>query len=179
MSLDFPRNQGHIGAGREYELPGQQWTGERLEWQVGKLNADTRRTQKSGMRLRVHVAARYGKQHSRIRGLVQMRRPLTILAFTHFNQLHTGTMSYKSYTQPVVDSNKIFKDDIFEGKVLFCTGGGSGICRGMTEAVVRIYRFILGSSCAISTIQTFHRCATVPMRLLLDGSKPSYFVRLC
>ncbi|EIM91811.1 NAD-P-binding protein [Stereum hirsutum FP-91666 SS1] len=46
-------------------------------------------------------------------------------------------MSYKSYTQPVVDSNKIFRDDIFEGKVLFCTGGGSGICRGMTEAVMR------------------------------------------
>ena len=26
--------------------------------------------------------------------------------------------------------------DIFKGKVLFCTGGGSGICKGMTYAVV-------------------------------------------
>ncbi|CAA7263671.1 unnamed protein product [Cyclocybe aegerita] len=38
---------------------------------------------------------------------------------------------------PIVDSTAIFKDDIFKGKVLFCTGGGSGICRGMTEAMMR------------------------------------------
>jgi 2,4-dienoyl-CoA reductase [(3E)-enoyl-CoA-producing], peroxisomal len=37
---------------------------------------------------------------------------------------------------PVVDSTAVFKDNIFENKVLFCTGGGSGICRVMTEAVV-------------------------------------------
>ncbi|KAK2462650.1 hypothetical protein APHAL10511_005383 [Amanita phalloides] len=37
---------------------------------------------------------------------------------------------------PVVDSKDVFKDDIFKGKVLFCTGGGSGICKGMTEAVM-------------------------------------------
>jgi hypothetical protein len=37
---------------------------------------------------------------------------------------------------PVVDSTAVFKDDIFRNKVLFCTGGGSGICRVMTEAVV-------------------------------------------
>ncbi|KAI8149968.1 NAD-P-binding protein [Fennellomyces sp. T-0311] len=36
-----------------------------------------------------------------------------------------------------VDTTKIFKDDIFKGKVLLCSGGGSGICRGMTEAMVR------------------------------------------
>lgn len=41
-----------------------------------------------------------------------------------------------SYKQPVVDSTSVFKPDIFNGKVLFCTGGGSGICRAMTEAVV-------------------------------------------
>jgi hypothetical protein len=37
---------------------------------------------------------------------------------------------------PVVDSTAVFKDDIFKNKVLLCTGGGSGICRAMTEAVV-------------------------------------------
>ncbi|KAJ7143785.1 2,4-dienoyl-CoA reductase [Mycena epipterygia] len=38
---------------------------------------------------------------------------------------------------PYVLSTSVFKDDIFKGKVLFCTGGGSGICRGMTEAMMR------------------------------------------
>jgi 2,4-dienoyl-CoA reductase [(3E)-enoyl-CoA-producing], peroxisomal len=37
---------------------------------------------------------------------------------------------------PVVDSTAVFKDDIFKNKVLLCTGGGSGICRVMTEAMV-------------------------------------------
>ncbi|KAG6849183.1 hypothetical protein H0H93_010640 [Arthromyces matolae] len=36
-----------------------------------------------------------------------------------------------------VPSTSVFKDDIFKGKVLFCTGGGSGICKGMTEALMR------------------------------------------
>lgn len=45
-------------------------------------------------------------------------------------------MAPKPYVAPVVDSTVVFKDDIFKGKVLFCTGGGSGICRGMTETVV-------------------------------------------
>ncbi|KAI9255125.1 hypothetical protein BDA99DRAFT_517939 [Phascolomyces articulosus] len=35
-----------------------------------------------------------------------------------------------------VDTTQIFKTDIFKGKVLLCSGGGSGICRGMTEAMV-------------------------------------------
>jgi len=38
---------------------------------------------------------------------------------------------------PVVDSTAVFKRDIFKNKVIFCTGGGSGICRVMTEAIVR------------------------------------------
>ncbi|EPS95702.1 NAD-binding protein [Fomitopsis schrenkii] len=46
-------------------------------------------------------------------------------------------MTSPAYVAPVVDSSAIFKDDIFKGKVLFCTGGGSGICKGMTEAVMR------------------------------------------
>lgn len=58
-------------------------------------------------------------------------------------------MTSKAYAQPITDSQKVFKDNIFEGKVLFCTGGGSGICRGMTEAVVRTHRFILGVCCTI------------------------------
>ncbi|KAM5542136.1 hypothetical protein V8D89_004219 [Ganoderma adspersum] len=38
---------------------------------------------------------------------------------------------------PTVDSTAVFKDDIFKGKVLFCTGGGSGICKAMTQAVMK------------------------------------------
>ncbi|ESK89625.1 hypothetical protein Moror_8639 [Moniliophthora roreri MCA 2997] len=45
-------------------------------------------------------------------------------------------MSPKAHVSPIVDSRSVFKDDIFRGKVVFCTGGGSGICRGMTEAVM-------------------------------------------
>ncbi|KAI9452131.1 2,4-dienoyl-CoA reductase [Lactarius psammicola] len=41
------------------------------------------------------------------------------------------------HVHPVVDSTAVFKKDIFKNKVLFCTGGGSGICRVMTEAVMR------------------------------------------
>ena len=35
-----------------------------------------------------------------------------------------------------VSSESTFKPDIFKGKVLFCTGGGSGICKEMTYAMV-------------------------------------------
>ncbi|KAJ6629399.1 2,4-dienoyl-CoA reductase [Mycena sp. CBHHK59/15] len=38
---------------------------------------------------------------------------------------------------PYARSDSVFKPDLFKGKVLFCTGGGSGICRGMTEAMMR------------------------------------------
>ncbi|PCH32975.1 NAD(P)-binding protein [Wolfiporia cocos MD-104 SS10] len=41
-----------------------------------------------------------------------------------------------AYVSPIADSATIFKDGLFNGKVLFCTGGGSGICKGMTEAVM-------------------------------------------
>lgn len=55
-------------------------------------------------------------------------------------------MAPSAYVAPVIDSTLVFRDDIFKGKVLFCTGGGSGICRAMTEAVVRntsvVFRFI-------------------------------------
>lgn len=37
---------------------------------------------------------------------------------------------------PAPLSTSVFKADLFKGKVLFCTGGGSGICKTMTEAVV-------------------------------------------
>ena len=47
------------------------------------------------------------------------------------------------YIAPVIDSTAIFQADIFKGKVLFCTGGGSGICREMTEAMVCSAEFIM------------------------------------
>lgn len=34
-------------------------------------------------------------------------------------------------------SQKVFQPDIFKGKVLFCTGGGSGICYGMVQQIMR------------------------------------------
>ncbi|KAJ3781763.1 hypothetical protein GGU10DRAFT_390372 [Lentinula aff. detonsa] len=46
-------------------------------------------------------------------------------------------MASHAYIAPLKDSTTVFKNDIFQGKILFCTGGGSGICRGMTEAVMR------------------------------------------
>ncbi|KAJ7158122.1 2,4-dienoyl-CoA reductase [Mycena filopes] len=46
-------------------------------------------------------------------------------------------MSPTAFVAPQILSTSVFKDDIFKGKVLFCTGGGSGICRGMTEAMMR------------------------------------------
>ncbi|GJJ15761.1 hypothetical protein Clacol_010039 [Clathrus columnatus] len=38
---------------------------------------------------------------------------------------------------PPPSSLAVFREDLFKGKVLFCTGGGSGICKDMTEAVLR------------------------------------------
>ncbi|KAJ7240398.1 2,4-dienoyl-CoA reductase [Mycena haematopus] len=46
-------------------------------------------------------------------------------------------MASTAFVAPLTLSTSTFKDDIFKGKVLFCTGGGSGICRGMTEAIMR------------------------------------------
>lgn len=45
-----------------------------------------------------------------------------------------------------VESTSVFKDDLFKGKVIFCTGGSSGICKGMTLAVMKhgADAFILG-----------------------------------
>lgn len=61
----------------------------------------------------------------------------------------------------VVDTTKIFKEDLFKGKILLCSGGGSGICRGMTEAMVKhgatavIFsrRYYLDMYCHITTNQ--------------------------
>ncbi|KAJ6555210.1 2,4-dienoyl-CoA reductase [Mycena vulgaris] len=46
-------------------------------------------------------------------------------------------MAPTAFVAPIALSTSVFKEDIFKGKVLFCTGGGSGICRGMTEAMMR------------------------------------------
>jgi peroxisomal 2,4-dienoyl-CoA reductase len=41
---------------------------------------------------------------------------------------------FKTVTAPSTD---VFKKDIFKGKVLFCTGGGSGICKAMTLQIMK------------------------------------------
>ncbi|KAJ4469294.1 hypothetical protein J3R30DRAFT_3553138 [Lentinula aciculospora] len=46
-------------------------------------------------------------------------------------------MTSAPYVATLKDSTAVFKEDIFKGKILFCTGGGSGICKGMTEAMMR------------------------------------------
>ncbi len=46
-------------------------------------------------------------------------------------------MAPQRHVEPAsVASTAVFHKDLFKGKVLFCTGGGSGICKAMTEAVV-------------------------------------------
>jgi len=57
--------------------------------------------------------------------------PTTSVVFQQAN------MAPAPYTQPIVDTTSTFKEGIFNGKVLFCTGGGSGICKAMTKAVMR------------------------------------------
>ncbi len=49
------------------------------------------------------------------------------------------TMAKLYVEPPTADSTAVFKADIFKGKVLFCTGGGSGICKAMTQAVVSLF----------------------------------------
>ncbi|CAE6443592.1 unnamed protein product [Rhizoctonia solani] len=47
------------------------------------------------------------------------------------------TPSKVPYVSLYNPSTSTFKDNIFDGKVLFCTGGGSGICKGMVEAMMK------------------------------------------
>ncbi|MBW0464800.1 hypothetical protein O181_004515 [Austropuccinia psidii MF-1] len=78
-------------------------------------------------------------------------------------------MSSLKPLSPSVISNTVFKDDIFRGKVLFCTGGGSGICQKMVEAVMRhgASAFIFGrrenllhsTATQLSRSSTIHRCS--------------------
>jgi len=46
-------------------------------------------------------------------------------------------MSSRPVVAPLASSIDVFRADLFKGKVLFCTGGGSGICKSMTEAIMR------------------------------------------
>ncbi|KAK1921963.1 putative 2,4-dienoyl-CoA reductase [Papiliotrema laurentii] len=42
-----------------------------------------------------------------------------------------------SHRPAIPDSTQVFKADLFAGKVLFCTGGRSGICYKITETMMR------------------------------------------
>jgi len=46
-------------------------------------------------------------------------------------------MATTSYHHSPVKSTEVFRKDIFKGKVLFCTGGASGICKAITQSVMR------------------------------------------
>jgi len=41
-----------------------------------------------------------------------------------------------SHPQPAVQASTIFQPNLFKGKVIFVTGGSSGICYGQTEAMM-------------------------------------------
>ncbi|WWC91640.1 uncharacterized protein L201_006586 [Kwoniella dendrophila CBS 6074] len=41
-----------------------------------------------------------------------------------------------SFRAPVSSSKEVFRDDLFKGKVLFCTGGRSGICYRVVETMM-------------------------------------------
>ncbi|KAN0064610.1 peroxisomal 2 4-dienoyl-CoA reductase sps19 [Thecaphora frezii] len=75
------------------------------------------------------------------------------------------------FRHAAADSKRIFRADIFKGKVLFCTGGGSGICYEMTRAIMShgAHAAILGRkaerlSKAAETLskQTGSRCIATP-----------------
>ncbi|EPQ30396.1 uncharacterized protein PFL1_01922 [Pseudozyma flocculosa PF-1] len=49
---------------------------------------------------------------------------------------HSDDTEVPPFRHAAADTKAVFKDDIFKGKVLFCTGGGSGICYEMVRAVM-------------------------------------------
>lgn len=50
-------------------------------------------------------------------------------------------MKSASVATPPPSSLDVFRENIFKGKVVFCTGGGSGICKDMTAAMVSPIQF--------------------------------------
>ncbi len=46
-------------------------------------------------------------------------------------------MAPQRVIKPSVPTTQTFQKDLFKGKVLFCTGGRSGICYKMTEVMMR------------------------------------------
>ena len=48
-------------------------------------------------------------------------------------------MAPAPFRAKLTNSESVFQPGIFKGKVLFCTGGGSGICKEMTYAVASSY----------------------------------------
>lgn len=66
------------------------------------------------------------------------------------------------FITPVVDSASVFLPEIFNGRVVFVTGGGSGICREMTKAVVCLLSALIAFS--VLRCDAIFRCVMEQMQ---------------
>ncbi|KAF8331493.1 NAD-P-binding protein [Cantharellus anzutake] len=48
-----------------------------------------------------------------------------------------SNVQYHVEPTPAVSSTNVFRDELFVGKVVFCTGGSSGICKAIVAALMR------------------------------------------
>lgn len=81
--------------------------------------------------MRIDRLELFPQTEQRRRGFVPLFSP----AITTLNSNKMSDRDPRIFQTPVADSTTVFSKDLFKGKVLFCTGGGSGICYGMVLQV--------------------------------------------